>query len=152
MYSKVQDAEKRSDAAVRKMREVQESMTSVKMHADDLDSTNTKLVSENKSQEEAIAALQNETRLKEARITELEANNSELRTSIDNLNKKLQVSKDIEGLNVNEFSTLMSSNLQVAQNIERLMGHFSTLQAAMQGRAGAAGLAGQSLQASTIPT
>jgi chromosome segregation ATPase len=129
MYTRVQNADKVTEAAVSKMREVQTSMSAVRQHSDDLDSQNTKLLAENKSQEEAIAALQAEIKLRDGRLDEQTAIIAEQRTTIDKMSEKLAVAKDIDGLNVREFETLMSSNLQVADNIQRLMATFSRMQA-----------------------
>lgn len=118
------DALRRADDFEAKMRELQRTVEEQGLRVQQLDAQNSKLAGEHSGLEEQIAKLTTLLEQRDARVAKLTDELAVATTQIAALQKRLSMSKDLESINFREFESLMGANLQVASNIQKLMGHF----------------------------
>jgi len=109
------------------LREDQSTLERLKSHVDELDAQNTKLIAENRTLQETVQSTNNAVQERNDRIATLTEELTRVSTRTDELQKKLQVVQDVESLNIREFEAMMASNMQITQNIQRLMQSFAQM-------------------------
>eukprot|EP00164_Ancoracysta_twista_P002458 GFYU01003257.1.p1 GENE.GFYU01003257.1~~GFYU01003257.1.p1 ORF type:complete len:544 (+),score=204.66 GFYU01003257.1:164-1795(+) len=91
-------------------------------HYQEINREHTELVKDNKLLADNIASLERDLELQQQKMDKVIGENSDLRVLLTQMKSKLDIAKDLDKLNVDDFKTLMNTNLEVASSIHKLMG------------------------------